>query len=431
MRAFWSSPCAPPEGGSSDHPSPFVRRMPRASGSPQESHGRVAHVVRRYGLVSQTFVADAVADLDRLGWHGWVFARSVENRSLYPFPPEERILLGSRPPLGRRVAQRALMRSGAQRRAAWWDESIAVVRPDLVHAHFGWAGVDALPAARHAGLPLVVTFHGTDLTAHPQTPRGRREYPDLLAHLDQAIVVSRFLEERLRAIGYDGPLEVVPTGVRLDQRPVRREPGAGAAPRLLFVGRQVPVKGLDVLLRALPGLCSQEPQLVLEVIGDGAESARNETLARELGIARHVNFRGSEPREQVATALERADLVVVPSRTTADGAAEGAGLVPKEAMAAGVPVVASDSGGLPETIPPGYRHELVPAGDHEALAARIAYVLERRESWPLRARAGREWVESQFDQVHVARRTAAIYAELLDRAGERRESAPALAAAGA
>jgi colanic acid/amylovoran biosynthesis glycosyltransferase len=405
--------------------------MRPASDPPYAPHGRVAHVVRRYGLASQTFVADAVADLDRLGWHGWVLARSVESRSLYPFPPVERILLGSRPALGRRVAQRALLRSGAERRAAWWDEAIAVARPDLVHAHFGWAGVDALPAARRAGLPLVVTFHGTDLTVHPHTSRGRREYAALLAQLDQAIVVSRFLEERLRAIGYDGPLAVVPTGVRLDRPPLPRGPIGDAAPRLLFVGRQVPVKGLDVLLRALPELCAREPRLVLEVIGDGAESARNEALARELGVSRHVSFSGAQPREQVLAALERADLLVVPSRTTADGAAEGAGLVPKEAMAAGVPIVASDSGGLPETIPPGYRHELVPAGDHEALAARIAYVLQRREGWPLRARAGREWVGSQFDQEQVARRTAAIYAGLLDRAAERREPGTALAAAGA
>lgn len=404
--------------------------MPPVSEPTYAPHGRVAHVVRRYGVASQTFVADAVADLDRLGWSGWVLARSVENRSLYPLPPEERILLGSRPPLGRRVAQRALGRTSAERRAAWWDEAIAAARPHLLHAHFGWAGVDALPAARSAGLPLVVTFHGTDLTVYAHSARGRREYAAMLAGLDRAIVVSRFLADRLRAIGYDGPLEVVPTGVRLDRPPVRREPRAGGSTRLLFVGRQVPVKGLDVLLRALPRLCAEEPRLVLEVIGDGAESARNEALARELGVSRHVSFRGAKPRDQVRAALERAELLVVPSRTTADGAAEGAGLVPKEAMAAGLPVVATDSGGLPETVPPEYRHELVPEGDHEALAARIAYVLERRESWPRRAHAGREWVENQFDHERVARRTAAIYAELLDRAAERREPAPALAAAG-
>jgi colanic acid/amylovoran biosynthesis glycosyltransferase len=393
--------------------------------------GRVAHVVRRYGVASQTFVADAVADLDRIGWSGWVLARSVENGSLYPLPREERILLGSRPPLGQRVAQRALMRSGAERRAAWWNEAIAAARPDLLHAHFGWAGVDALPAARSAGLPLVVTFHGTDLTVHPHTARGRREYAAMLAGLDQAIVVSRFLAGRLRAIGYHGPLEVVPTGVRLDRPQVRREPRADGSTRLLFVGRQVRVKGLDVLLRALPRLCADEPRLVLEVIGDGPERARNDALARKLGVRRHVSFRGAQPREQVLAALERADLLVVPSRTTADGAAEGAGLVPKEAMAAGLPVLATRSGGLPETMPPDYRHELVPEGDHEALAARIAYVLQRPESWPLRAHAGRRWVESQFDHERVARRTAAIYAELLDRAAERREPAPAFAAADA
>lgn len=377
--------------------------------SQRHSARRVAHVVRRYGVASQTFVADAVGELDRLGWEAWVLTRALENRDWFPFPSDERILLGARPPLSRRVLNRALLRSPAERRAERLRPALAAVDPALVHAHFGWAGVDALPAARRLGLPLLVSFHGTDLTVYAHTERGRREYGPLLAGADAVTVVSRFLEGRVRALGYQGTVHIVPAGVRLDEIPFRAPPPAGRVTRLLFVGRHVPVKGLDVLLRALPAVFARRAGLVLDVIGDGPLRARHEALAANLGIAGRVTFHGAQPRARVLAALHDASALVVPSRTPADGAAEGLGRAALEALAAGRPVVATANGGTPETLPPAQRGELVPENDPGALAAAIESLLDRRGEWQRRARVGREWVESEFDNRRLALRTAALY----------------------
>jgi glycosyltransferase involved in cell wall biosynthesis len=272
-------------------------------------------------------------------------------------------------------------------------------------------GLDALPIAQRLGIPLLVSFHGTDVTVDPALPGRARHYRRLLQRLHRATAVSDFIEGKLRALGFAGDVDRVPAGVRLDRFPFRGPRTLNGEVRLLFVGRQVPRKGLDVLLRALPQL-SATREVWLDVIGDGPSRAANEGLARELGLARRVVFHGAQPHDAVRDALGRADLLVLPSRTPPDGEAEGSPVITKEALAIGLPIVATDNGGTVETLPPAYRHELVPEDDAGALAARIDDVVAQHGRWPERVGEGRRWVEEQFDWRVLARRLAGIYEEL-------------------
>jgi colanic acid/amylovoran biosynthesis glycosyltransferase len=183
--------------------------------------------------------------------------------------------------------------------------------------------------------------------------------------------------------------------------------------KLLFVGRQVPCKGLDVLLRALPRIDAALP-VTLDVIGDGAGHGDNERLVREFGLERRVRFHGARSRKDVVAAMAEADILVVPSRVTPAGEAEGSPVAPKEALAVGLPVVATEVGGLPEVVPSEYRHELVPPDDPAALAARIGEVIAARANWPDRARAGRRFVEEMFDAARLGEQTARIYERIWD-----------------
>jgi glycosyltransferase involved in cell wall biosynthesis len=151
----------------------------------------------------------------------------------------------------------------------------------------------------------------------------------------------------------------------------------------------------------------------LDVIGDGVGAGDNEALARDLGIAPRVRFHGGRSHDYVLAAMRQADVVVVPSLRAANGDEESSSLVTREALATGVPVVATQSGGIPESFPPGYRHELVPAGDAEALGSRILSALAERDGWPARADAGRRWIEARFDSKVLARRTATLYEEIV------------------
>ena len=382
----------------------------------QTSPNRIVHVVKRYVEISQTFVADAVTETDRLGWQAWVATRGLANRGVFPFPPLERILIGRRPSAIHRVLGRAAGHSAPERRAQWLAGQVEQVAPDVIHAHFGWMGLDALPIAERVGTPLLVSFHATDVTVDPHAPGQARHYRRLLARLDRATAVSGFIEGKLRALGFTGPVDRLPAGVRLERFPFRGPRRLNGDVRLLFVGRQVPRKGLDVLLRALPQIVPAEREVRLDVIGDGPARAASEALARELGVAGRVAFHGAQPPEVVTQALASADVLVVPSRTSPDGEAEGSPVITKEALAVGVPIVASRNGGTAETIPPAYRHELIPEDDHQALAARVSAVIDQHERWPERVRVGRRWVEQQFDWDVLARRLAAIYEDLAQSA---------------
>ena len=257
--------------------------------------------------------------------------------------------------------------------------------------------------ARRLSLPLVVSFHGTDVAADPGRRRYWRELRPLLRDLDHATVVSRFLEGRLRRFGYAGPVDIVPAGVHLDQIPFHGAPGAGAAGQVLFVGRLIGCKGLDTLLRAMGRIGSA----TLTVIGDGPERLQLERLAQDLGLARRVSFEGVQPRSVVLDRLRSSAVLVAPSRVMPNGQAEGSPVITKEALAIGTPVVATNVGGLPETIPPSQRDRLVEPDDPTSLATAIVHALEH--SSDEEAAQGRAWIEQEFDWRVLARRISTIY----------------------
>ena len=370
--------------------------------------GRVLHAVQQFGIPSETFLIDRMLELERLGWEAWVAAESVAEGGYFDFPPAKRLLVA------RRTARLgAQLRAGLQLQPSpspsWWIERpIKQVRPTIVHAHFGWNGVAVLPAVRDHGLPLVVGLHGYDVTMYPRyglaPPEGTRTtggvgesvYEELFEEA-RVIVTSHYLEGRLRELGYGQPVEVIPSGIRLDRFPFRGPRPDPADCRLLFVGRLVPYKGLDVLLRGLAQLKRTIDPVHLDVVGDGPVRGSAERLAEELGIADLVRFRGALPQGAVRRAFERSDILVAPSRTTAAGPAEALGPVVKEALAIGLQVAATRNGGIPEVTPPERRPELVSEGAYAALAARIEELWRDRTGWRRRAELGRRWVEENFD----------------------------------
>jgi colanic acid/amylovoran biosynthesis glycosyltransferase len=383
---------------------------------------RVAHVVHHYGRLSESFIPDALEQLDRAGAEAWVATLSVENRATYPFPPDERLLVCPPPPRWQRAVDRLRGRSGATRFAAAAARRLAPLRPAVVHAQFGWAAESGVALARRLGLRCAVTFHGTDVTTVPvRAPdadgwRGPRRHPygRALAGVDLAIAVSKFIAAKLRALGFGGTIEIVPAGVDLEELTFRAAEPAGPA-GLLYLGRLNPQKGPDLLLRALPAVLERHPQALLEVLGGGPSATELERLAGELGVAGNVRFLGPLPgREPVVEALGRAHVLVMPSRAMPDGQAEGSPVVTKEAQAVGVALVATDTGGIAETVPPAHRPELAPGDDPAALAARVSALLDDPEARRRRAVEARRWVEEQFDQRRLAERTAALYARLAD-----------------
>lgn len=278
----------------------------------------------------------------------------------------------------------------------------------LPHGLLGWAG------RAFAGVPLVCTFFGVELRW------ARRKFPFLLPLLRRMIRAS----DAVTAISSDTAAEVVrvmpgsePRVIPFGAAVEAAEPaGPGPAPapgaswRWLFVGRLVRRKGVDVLLHALSSPAGGVDELL--VVGDGPERERLEALAGELELDERVEFRGFVPDAELAEALRSCDGLVLPAVVDEKGDTEGLGVVLIEALAAGVPVIASEVGGIPDIVEDGATGLLTPPGDAAALAGAMARYREDPALARRLADRGRRTVAERFSWDRITEDLIAVYRQV-------------------
>jgi glycosyltransferase involved in cell wall biosynthesis len=259
-----------------------------------------------------------------------------------------------------------------------------------VHNHGGDAsGTVAMLTAALAGGSFSLTVHGPSIFFEPEAWR----LDEKLRRALFVACISHYCRSQCMIWAPPGRwdrLHVVHCGVDVQEFARREHRGPGS--RLLFVGRLAAVKGLAVLIDALAHLRAKHAELELTIVGDGPERAALEARVRSAGVADHVRFTGYRSQAEVREHLERSDLFVLPSF------AEGVPVVLMEAMAAGVPVVATNVAGVSELVEDGVNGILVRPGDAEVLARRIALLLDDPNLRARLGRAGREKVAREFDQ---------------------------------
>ncbi|MEK0157368.1 glycosyltransferase [Arthrobacter oryzae] len=300
----------------------------------------------------------------------------------------------------------------------------ATTPPDIVHAHFWMSGLAALDASRRTGtnVPVVQTFHalGTVKRRHQGTedtsPQQRRWLePAVGRSADRIIATCSDEVFELRAMGIDTTkISIAPCGVDLDLfRPSGAAEHRPRSHRILTVGRLVPRKGVDLVIRALPllreaGFADVELLIVgggggAAVLGADPEARRLHELARELGVQEQVTLRGQVPREDMPGILRSADAVVCTPWY------EPFGIVPLEAMACGVPVVAAAVGGLTDTVVDRATGLHVPSRDPAAIARAVGELLASRELRQELGRAGQQRARSRYSWDRVAAETEKAY----------------------
>jgi D-inositol-3-phosphate glycosyltransferase len=293
-------------------------------------------------------------------------------------------------------------------------------RPDIVHSHFWMSGKAALRAAHPLGVPVAHTFHALGAVkrrhqgARDTSPADRLdEERRVAAGVDRIVATCTDEVFELRRLGADPDrVTIVPCGVDLDQfRPRGHVERRGPRHRLVTVGRLVERKGIADVVAALGGLGDAELVVAGGPHPDDLDSdehvARLRWAARRHGVEARVDLRGRVPRPAVASLLRSADVVVCAPWY------EPFGMVPLEAMACGVPVVASAVGGLVDTVVDGVTGLHVPP----RRPAQLRYALERLLADPaLRARmgaAGLRRVRERYGWDRVADTTLRVYADLV------------------
>lgn len=306
--------------------------------------------------------------------------------------------------------------------AAEWARS----RPQVAHGHFWMSGYAALAAGRALGLPVVHTFHALGVVkrrhqgAKDTSPAERLDVErDLIRGMDEIVATCSDELFELVRLGADARrVTVVPAGVDLARfSPHGTEFRRGARPRIVVVSRLVERKGIANVISSLVAL--PDAELVVaggppaDAMEDDPEARRYLRLAEDLGVADRVSLLGSVHQEDVPALFRSADLVVCAPWY------EPFGMAAVEAMACGVPVVASAVGGLIDTVLDGVTGVHVPPRDTEALTAAMRALLDdapRREEM---GAAGARRARARYGWDRVARSITDVYGRCMAEAAVR------------
>lgn len=282
---------------------------------------------------------------------------------------------------------------------------LARTRPAILHTHLIHADAYGLPAGTIARVPVrFSTKHG--FNEFRESPYFGVADRAVAALADAHIAISRGLARYLEDVeGFDGEtFQIVHYGIEPDGEP---RPYADTVPRLLCVGRLIPIKGHIVLLRAFAEAKRTLPDLQLSIAGRGPLEPALRALARELGVAESVRFLGHVAPIQAA--IEDSTVVVVPSM------GEGFGMVALESMERARPVIAAAIGGLGELVLDGETGVLVPPGEAEPLRDAIVRVAGDFNLAQRLGEAGRRRALTRFLQVFCTERTELLYEDALVR----------------
>jgi succinoglycan biosynthesis protein ExoA len=384
---------------------------------------RIGYVVSRFPALSETFVLRELAEIDR---------RPGVSCRLFSLFPEGGgpVQPAARPWLTRRARASP---AGAARALAYWVAHgplrlaavISIVvrdylpRPrllgralvavayalqharalrsepvDHLHAHFAtYPALAAWTCSRLVGVPYSFTAHAHDIFIHRLGLRRRIQDAAFCVGISEHN--ARILRDV--AVGRSADIHVVHCGVHPNSYPMRpRAPRPAEPMRIACVATMKPYKGHRVLLDAVGRLVADGEAIEVELAGDGPLRQELERQCARLGIAECVHFLGRLTEPGVAQVLDRADVFVVASMVQPDGQTDGIPVALMEAMAAGVPVVASDVSGVPELVRHGETGLLTPPEDDAALAAALRSLRADATLAIERARAGRALVEERF-----------------------------------
>jgi len=396
------------------------------------------YIVKRFPRLSETFVVQEILHLERL-------VQSIVIQALLPpepgpqqpevsglraavdyVPPRPRLwhpkVAAAHLSVFRRQPGRWLQQARSAARDGTWrrflQAGVIAQRTERlgarhIHAHFATGASEVASAVSGlTGTPFSVTAHAKDIFSADNQPLLARR----LAGAAAVVTVSRYNQNHLSSVLPGARVEYIANGMPLAPQHERDRHGP-----VLCVARLVPKKGIDTLIRAIsllddgPGKAPQ-----LEIVGGGVLLPELEELIHDLGLANRVHLLGAQPTPTVSAAFSRCSMMALACRVAKDGDRDGMPTVLLEAMARGLPVIATSVAGIPELV----RHQdtglLVPPDDPQGLAEAIDRLWSQPELADRLGRNARRAVGEEFNPDVSARRLAGVFN------GQPRPTAPSL-----
>lgn len=284
----------------------------------------------------------------------------------------------------------------------------------LLHIFFGNVAIHMLPVIRRAGVPVVISFHGSDVTGAIATPGFAAARREMFDRARLILCRSEQLAGRVADLGCDtSKLRIMRTVLP----PVtfrRRMPPVDGRWRIVQASRLVEKKGLPTALRAFAAFLKSQPLARFTIAGDGPLEHELKDLAASLGISGSVDFCGFLSQESLGRLLDEAHIFLHPSETVR-GDVEGIPNSLLEAMASGLPSVATEHGGIPEVIKEGVTGLLCPEGDFVAVSRALICLTRDPELYADISRDGAAFVGREFSAEKQIANIEALYREAGDR----------------
>ena len=287
---------------------------------------------------------------------------------------------------------------------------------NLLHIYFGHIGVLLLPLIKARPVPTVVSFHGADVMVQMENPSFRLATQTMLDAVDLVLVRSESLAERLIALDCrKNKIRIHRTGIPLDKLTFRqRQSPKDGRWRVLQACRLIEKKGLPVTLRAFARFTEDYPEARLTIAGEGPLLPELKEIASQLRLTDHVDFPGFLSQEELRAAYCDSHLFAHPSELGKDGNQEGIPNSMLEAMATGLPVLATKHGGIPEAVRDGVSGVLVDERDHKALAEAMLSLASHEGNYKKMSEAAHQAAAEKFDLGTQVKVLESYYEEVLE-----------------
>ncbi|MEM6399462.1 MAG: glycosyltransferase [Cyanobacteria bacterium P01_D01_bin.116] len=398
---------------------------------------KIAFIVDRFPVLSETFVINQITGLIERGHEVDIYGRQTYDNKLHPdvekynliertrYLPEipQNYLLRlfhalylfaknfSQAPL---VLLRSLNIFKYGKRAACLRlfystlPFLGAPKYDIIHCQFGRQAICKFGPYSYEGLVLreigavqgnlLTTFRGYDISWYLHK-YGENVYEGLFEKGDFFYTNCEFFRQRVIELGCDANKIVVHgSGINCSRFTFKaRYPDASGLIRIATTGRLVEKKGIEYAIRAIAEVAKVYPNVEFNIIGDGELKEHFVQIIQELNIVDKVHLKGWRNQKEIISILDETHIFVAPSVTASDGNQDAPVNTLKEAMAMGLPVIGTLHGGIPELVEDGVSGFLVPERDEKAIAQKLIYLIEHPEIWQQMGLSGREKVETHYD----------------------------------
>ena len=387
--------------------------------------------VFKYDLLARTKYVDA--PMESTYWEMPVYPLSGETwvpDSEKPIPNMLRVIkagpafmqcFDAAPELTRATLSQAEFGFQAESLSALYRLSALCAKPnvyDVAHAHFGPVGNAFRFVKALWNVPFAVTFHGYDLCTVPRK-EGTDIYRRLFDTADVITAHSKYARHRLEQLHCpEQKIRNLRVGVNLRDFPFRaRKFNPNETVRILSVARLTEIKGLEYSIKAVAGAIKNFSNIQYDIVGDGPLREKLEKLIQELGLKKFIKLHGAKDGNFVKQMMALAHIFILPS-INLHGDQEGTPVSLMEAQASGIPVIATNTGGIPEVVLDGKSGFLVPDRNVEALSESLIKLVKNPRIWEELGKSGRKHIEDNYDVNKLNSDLENLYKEMTSEYGE-------------